>query len=123
MNAACHVICRARFFKLLSWGFCRFKGAQQRRNEYLRHVQAGLVSVSLSGDAFIVTFDRALTLDDTHQVLHSCFILMLQVPIASVLKSFRPEALAQEALQGTVRVAGFEASIYHLFKSGSHNCL
>lgn len=45
------------------------KSYQQRRNEYLLHVQPGLVSLSISGDAFAISFDRALTMDDTHQVV------------------------------------------------------
>ena len=46
---------------------CRHKGAQQRLNGSLRHVQSGLVSVTKSGDAFAVTLEQALTLDETHQ--------------------------------------------------------
>lgn len=40
-------------------------------NGHLRHVQAGLVSVTKSGDAFAVTFEQALTLDESHQVSRS----------------------------------------------------
>ena len=49
---------------------CRYKGGQQRLNGHLRHVQAGLVSVTKSGDAFAVAFEQALTLDESHQVRH-----------------------------------------------------
>jgi len=45
------------------------KSCQQRRSEFLLHVQPGLVSLSNSGDAFAISFDRALTMDDTHQVI------------------------------------------------------
>ena len=35
----------------------------------LRHSDRALVGVSVEGDEFVVTFERALTLDTTHQVL------------------------------------------------------
>lgn len=56
----------------LDYMLSRFKGSQQRTNGMLRHVQAGLVSVTKSGDAFAITFEQALTMDETHQVFVLC---------------------------------------------------
>eukprot|EP01026_Neomeris_dumetosa_P030368 TRINITY_DN24320_c0_g2_i8.p2 TRINITY_DN24320_c0_g2~~TRINITY_DN24320_c0_g2_i8.p2 ORF type:complete len:301 (-),score=61.33 TRINITY_DN24320_c0_g2_i8:317-1219(-) len=56
-------------------GFAMYVGMKesgawiQAMNKELRHVQEGAVSVSRSGDEFLVTFSKAHALDDSHQVI------------------------------------------------------